>query len=130
MIGRFLINSTIGLGGIFDVADQAYDIKPANENMTQTLGYYNVPSGPYLVLPVLGPSSARNLIGRTVDAFTNPLFLLSAPVAVGAGVAVVKKTNDTSFLIETHKDLRENSIDEYISVRDLYQQYHHFLVNE
>jgi phospholipid-binding lipoprotein MlaA len=130
VIGRFLINSTLGLGGIFDVADQAYDIKPANENMTQTLGYYNVPSGPYLVLPVLGPSSARNLIGRTVDAFTNPLFLLSAPVAVGAGVAVVKKTNETSFLIETHKDLRENSIDEYISVRDLYQQYHHFLVNE
>ena len=130
VIGRFLINSTVGIGGMFDVADQEFDIKPANENMTQTLGYYNVPSGPYLVLPILGPSSVRNLAGRTADVFVNPTFLLSAPFAVSSGIAAVKKTNETSFLIKTHKDLRENSIDEYISVRDLYQQYHYFLVNE
>ena len=130
VIGRFLINSTVGLGGMFDVADQEFNIKPANENMTQTLGYYDVPSGPYLVLPILGPSSARNLVGRTADVFVNPTFLLSAPFAVSSGIAVVKKTNETSFLIKTHKELRENSIDEYISVRDLYQQYHYFLVNE
>ena len=130
VIGRFLINSTVGLGGMFDVADQEFNIKPANENMTQTLGYYNVPSGPYLVLPILGPSSVRNLFGRTADVFVSPAFLLSAPFAVSSGIAAVKKTNETSFLIKTHEDLRENSIDEYISVRDLYQQYHYFLVNE
>ena len=130
VIGRFLINSTVGLGGMFDIADQEFNIKPANENMTQTLGYYDVPSGPYLVLPILGPSSVRNLVGRTADVFVNPTFLLSAPFAVSSGIAVVKKTNETSFLIKTHKELRENSIDEYISVRDLYQQYHYFLVNE
>ena len=130
VIGRFLINSTVGLGGMFDVADQEFNIKPANENMTQTLGYYNVPSGPYLVLPILGPSSVRNLFGRTADVFVSPAFLLSAPFAVSSGIAAVKKTNETSFLIKTHEDLRENSIDEYISVRDLYQQYHYFLINE
>ena len=130
VIGRFLINSTVGLGGMFDVADQEFNIKPANENMTQTLGYYNVPSGPYLVLPILGPSSVRNLFGRTADVFVSPAFLLSAPFAGSSGIAAVKKTNETSFLIKTHEDLRENSIDEYISVRDLYQQYHYFLINE
>ena len=130
VIGRFLINSTVGIGGIFDVADQGFNIKPANENMTQTLGYYDVPSGPYLVLPILGPSSVRNLLGRTADVFVSPTFLLSAPFAVSSGIAAVKKTNETSFLIKTHQDLRENSIDEYISVRDLYQQYHYFLINE
>lgn len=130
VISRFLINSTVGLGGMFDVADHEFDIKPANENMTQTLGYYNVPSGPYLVLPILGPSSVRNLVGRTADVFVSPTFLLSAPFAVSSGIAAVKKTNETSFLIKTHQNLRENSIDEYISVRDLYQQYHYFLINE
>ena len=130
VLGRFLINSTVGLGGMFDVADQEFDIKPANENMNQTLGYYGVPSGPYLVLPIFGPSSVRNLFGRTVDVFVNPAFLLSAPIAINAGIAVTKKTNETSFLIKTYQDLRENSVDEYISVRDLYQQYHYFLVNE
>jgi len=130
VISRFLINSTVGLGGMFDVADNEFDIKPANENMTQTLGFYDVPSGPYLVLPILGPSSVRNLIGRTADIFVSPTFLLSAPFAVSSGIAAVKKTNETSFLIDIHEDLREHSIDEYISVRDLYQQYHYFLINE
>ena len=130
VIGRFLINSTVGLGGMFDVADQEFNIKPANENMTQTLGYYDVPSGPYLVLPILGPSSVRNLLGRTADVFVSPTFLLSAPFAVSPGIAAVKKTNETSFLIKTHQDLRENSVDEYTSVKDLYQQYHYFLINE
>ena len=130
VIGRFLINSTVGIGGIFDVADQGFNIKPANENMTQTLGYYDVPSGPYLVLPILGPSSVRNLLGRTADVFVSPTFLLSAPFAVSSGIAAVKKTNETSFLIKTHQDLRENSVDEYTSVKDLYQQYHYFLINE
>jgi phospholipid-binding lipoprotein MlaA len=129
VVRRFIVNSILGLGGIFDVAKE-FDIEPVNENMTQTLGFYNVPSGPYLVLPIFGPSSARNLIGRTADIFASPTFLLSAPFEVNAGIAVVKKTNETSFLIKTYEEIKENSVDEYISVRDLYHQHHYSLVNE
>jgi phospholipid-binding lipoprotein MlaA len=130
VIGRFLINSTVGLGGLLDVADQEYNIKPANENMEQALGYYDVPSGPYLVLPVLGPSSVRNVFGRVADVFASPAYIFSAPFAVSAGVATGKKINETSFLIKTKKELEEFSIDEYESVRNLYQQYQNHLIKE
>ncbi len=130
VIGRFLINSTVGLGGLLDVADQEYNIKPVNENMEQALGYYDVPSGPYLVLPILGPSSVRNVFGRVADIFASPAYIFSAPFAVSASVATGKKINETSFLIKTKKELEEFSIDEYESVRDFYQQYHNHLIRE
>lgn len=130
VVGRFLINSTAGLGGMLDVADQEYNIKPVNENMSQALGYYDVPTGPYLVLPLLGPSSIRNLVGRTADIFVNPAFLFSAPFMVTSGVATGKKVNETSFLVKTKKELEQNSLDEYESTRDFYKQYHYRLVKE
>jgi phospholipid-binding lipoprotein MlaA len=130
VLGRFLINSTVGLGGLLDVADQEYNIKSVNENMEQALGYYDVPSGPYLVLPILGPSSVRNVFGRVADIFASPAYIFSAPFAVSASVATGKKINETSFLIKTKKELEEFSIDEYESVRDFYQQYHNHLIKE
>ena len=130
VIGRFLINSIAGWGGMLDVAGQEYNIEPVNENMTQALGYYGVPSGPYLVLPMLGPSSVRNLVGRTADIFVSPAFLFSAPFMVSAGVATGKKINETSFLIKTKKELERNSLDEYESVRDFYNQYHYSLIKK
>ncbi len=130
VIVRFLINSTVGIGGMLDVADQEYNIKPVNENMAQALGYHNIPSGPYLVLPILGPSSVRNLFGRILDIFASPTTIFSAPLAVSLSVATGKKINETSFLIKTKKELEEFSIDEYESVRDFYQQYFNHLINE
>jgi phospholipid-binding lipoprotein MlaA len=130
VVGRFLINSTVGLGGIFDVADGEFDLKPVNENMTQALGYHGVPSGPYIVIPFMGSSSVRNLVGRTADIFLNPAFLLSAPVLVNASLAGAKKVNETSFLVKIKKELDERSIDEYESVRDFYEQYHNHLIRE
>lgn len=130
VVGRFLINSTAGLGGMLDVAEQEYEIEPVNENMSQALGHYDVPTGPYLVLPLLGPSSVRNLVGRTADIFVSPAFLFSAPIMVNSGIATSKKVNETSFLVKTKKELEQNSLDEYNSVRDFYKQYHYQLVKE
>ncbi|SVC88742.1 uncharacterized protein METZ01_LOCUS341596, partial [marine metagenome] len=64
VIGRTIINTTLGLGGMFDVADKAFDIKDVNEDLDQVLGAYGVPTGPYVVLPLFGPSSVRNIFGR------------------------------------------------------------------
>ena len=65
--GRFLINSTIGIGGLFDPASHC-GLKKENENFGRTLGYWGVDSGPYLILPVLGPNTVRSTGGFTVDA--------------------------------------------------------------
>jgi phospholipid-binding lipoprotein MlaA len=130
VVGRFLINTTAGLGGMLDVAEQEYDIQPVDENMSQALGHYGVPTGPYLVLPLLGPASVRNLVGRTTDIFLSPAFFFSAPFMVSSGIATGKKVNETSFLVKTKKELEQNSLDEYESVRDFYNQYHYRLVNE
>lgn len=69
--GRFLINSTVGLLGWFDVA-QHVGLPKHDEDLGQTLAHWGVPSGPYLVIPILGPSSVRDAGGRVGDLYTNP----------------------------------------------------------
>nr|WP_284694565.1 VacJ family lipoprotein [Geomonas sp. Red32] len=66
-LGRFLTNSTLGLGGLFDPATQ-WGLKPRPEDFGKTLGYWGVASGPYLVLPIFGPSSVRDTGGLAVDS--------------------------------------------------------------
>lgn len=69
---RFLLNSTVGILGIVDVASGGLDIHHHNADFGQTLGMWGVGSGPYLVIPVLGPSNARDLVGRGTDYFADP----------------------------------------------------------
>lgn len=72
-LSRFLINSTIGVAGIFDVASSQFDLKPKKEDLGQTLGHYGVGEGFHIVLPILGPSNIRDIIGLSVDTMVNPL---------------------------------------------------------
>lgn len=67
-LGRFAINSTIGIGGLIDVAkDKPFNLPRRYNGLANTLGYYGVGPGPYLFLPVIGPTTARDLVGRVVD---------------------------------------------------------------
>jgi phospholipid-binding lipoprotein MlaA len=70
--GRFLLNSTLGLAGLFDPASAA-GMERNDEDFGQTLGKWGVKSGPYLMLPILGPSTVRDTVGRLPDQFTNPV---------------------------------------------------------
>ncbi len=72
-LSRFLINSTIGVAGIFDVASSQFDLKPKKEDLGQTLGHYGVGEGFHLVLPILGPSNLRDIVGLSFDNVLNPL---------------------------------------------------------
>ncbi len=83
--GRFLINTTVGIGGLFDVASKI-GIDAAREDLGQTLGVWGLNSGPYLVLPILGPSSLRDGVGVVVDPFMSPLTY--APLEVPERLAV------------------------------------------
>jgi phospholipid-binding lipoprotein MlaA len=130
VLSRVLINTTAGLGGMLDVAGQEYNIENVNEDFDQALGHYDVPTGPYLVLPFFGPSTARNVAGRVVDSFLSPSIFFAPSFFVSAGITVGETTNDVSFIIDDKKALEESAIDEYESVRDFYHQYREGLVKE
>jgi phospholipid-binding lipoprotein MlaA len=130
VLARTLINTTVGIGGIADVAGEEYGIEDVNEDFDQAMGYYGIPTGPYIVLPFFGPSTARNIIGRTADAFMSPGSMAGAGFGLNAGVAVEDNVNAASFIVDDKKQLEDSALDEYESVRDFYHQYRHGLLKK
>ena len=130
VIGRTIINTTLGLGGMFDVADKAFDIKDVNEDLDQVLGVYGVPTGPYIMLPLFGPSYARNIFGRAAGIFLSPTYHFAPGVEVGGALTVTDQVNDTSFIVDDIAQMDDSTIDKYESVRDFYGQYREVLVNK
>jgi phospholipid-binding lipoprotein MlaA len=121
-LARFTINSTIGMGGLFDTAKDDWEIPASDEDTGQTLGVCGLGHGAYLVLPFLGPSSLRDAVGLGGDGLLNPLNVLvdfETAVAIRAGKAV----NDTSLQIGEYEDIKAAAIDPYLAVRDGYVQY-------
>ncbi len=128
VIARTLINTTFGIGGIADVAGEEYHIEDVGEDFDQALGSYGIPTGPYVVLPIFGPSTARNIVGRAADGFLSPTFFFAPSTAVSIGLATEENINDASFIVDDKKQLEDSALDEYESVRDYYHQYRHGLV--
>mgnify|MGYP005842292829 CR=1 FL=1 len=119
-LGRFMINTTIGLGGVLDPAT-ALGRERHDEDLGQTLAVWGVGDGPYLVLPILGPSNLRDLAGRIGDRFANPLPYLdddSYWIAQAAGEGVQARYDALDLL----DDLERNSLDFYAAVRAIYAQ--------
>jgi len=122
-IMRFLINSTVGLAGLFDPAARYGGLPPfPEEDFGQTLGRYGVGGGPYLVIPILGPSNARDAVGRVVDAFLDPLSYLAPPLPY-TGAKGADTVNDTSLDKDTYEGIKRDSLDPYLTIRDAYDQH-------
>ncbi len=119
---RFTINSTIGIGGLFDVARKDFHLDRRDEDLGQTLGVYGLGHGAYVVLPLLGPSSLRDTAGLAGDAFLDPVNYLD-DLAVIAAVKAFKAENDLSLTIGDYEDLKKASVDPYAAVRDAYAQH-------
>ncbi len=117
---RFTINSTIGIAGLFDPAKD-WNLDRKDEDTGQTLGVYGLGHGMYIVLPILGPSSARDAVGFVGDTFLDPLAYIS-PAAAAIGANAVRSETNLSFKIEDIDDLTGAAIDPYIAVRDAYIQ--------
>ena len=130
VLARTVINSTLGFGGFADVAGEEYGIKDVNEDFDQALGYYGIPTGPYVVLPFFGPSTARNIIGRTADALMSPGAVVGASVQTNIIVNTEDNVNAASFIVDDKKQLEDSALDEYESVRDFYHQYRHGLLKK
>ena len=117
-ISRFVINSTIGIGGIFDVAT-ASGLKRHEEDFGQTLALWGVPAGPYIMLPVLGPHTLRDLFGRPVSSFLSVTFHMTDS-DVNFGLNMIDALETRERLLEVESLL---SGDKYYFVRDSYIQY-------
>lgn len=127
-LARFLINTTAGIGGLFDPAKNDWHIEPRQEDLGQTLGVYGFGQGFYLVLPILGPSSLRDTVGLTGDFFLTPLAYVDKKVAIGATVLYIE--NEVSLKIGEYEDLTKAAIDPYVAVRNAYSQHRYKLQRE
>jgi len=139
-MGRFMLNTTFGLGGLYDVAKDM-DITTPEEDTGQTLGFYGVKPGPYVVLPLLPPYNLRDLIGFAGDIALNPFNWLVAPIievegipsviahtdratstVVQLGGRVFEIVNDRSLNLEKFQGVEEATLDLYAAVRNAYLQ--------
>lgn len=117
---RFLINSSVGLAGMHDVATEA-GIPAHTEDFGQTLAVWGVDSGPYIVLPIFGPSNLRDTGGLVVDNLSSPLVYTTnvwVNVGVGAGQTLVLRER----LIDPIDDINATSLDPYASFKSVYEQ--------
>ena len=115
---RFLANSTIGLGGLFDPADKIFKIKPTNENMEQALCKCKIKSGHYMVMPVLNACTPRSLCGRVLEAALDPSVYLATPLTsiIKFGLMV----NRTSYMQPLAKMIEATYADPYDIQKKLY----------
>ena len=133
--GRFAINSTVGIFGVFDPATKMGFEKKGKEDFGQTLGVWGADSGCYFVLPILGPTTARDALGLVGNVFIDPVYQLThdseTDIIVGNenlsehNYYYYKGTDAVDFRsknIESLDSLEKNSIDFYASVKSLYLQ--------
>ncbi|EKS72367.1 MULTISPECIES: VacJ family lipoprotein [Caballeronia] len=126
-IMRVAINTLFGVGGLFDVATIARLPKHSGD-FGLTLGHYGVPSGPYVVLPLLGPSTVRDSAGLVVDYFGNPLTYVS-PDSVSWALYGVNLVNVRANLLGATDVLADAALDKYSFVRNAYLQRRQYLIS-
>ena len=120
---RLVVNTTVGVGGVFDVAT-TIGIPYHEEDFGQTLAVWGVPEGPYLVLPLLGPDPPRDLAGSVVDIFLDPTTYIHLREHTwwSAGRWAVTAIDTRSRNIDTLNEVRATSVDYYATIRSLYRQ--------
>ncbi len=121
---RFAINSTLGLAGFFEMASREFDLlPPADEDTGQTLAFFGMKPGFYIVWPVLGPSTVRDSVGLGGDTVLNPLFWVPRELWLGAVIRGEVLVNNTSLKIGDYEDFKKAALDPYVSMRQAYLQY-------
>ena len=118
---RFIINTTAGVLGFGNPAKDKCGLEPADEDLGQSLAKTGLGDGFYLVLPLLGPSTLRDAVGRLGDGFLNPVYYVE-PVEVAIGITATRITNEYSFHIGDY-ELLKKAVDPYIMMRQAYIQY-------
>jgi phospholipid-binding lipoprotein MlaA len=119
-LSRVLVNTTLGIGGCFDIAGKM-GIPKHEEDFGQTLGRWGSASGPYFVIPLWGPSTVRDTFGRVVDAYTNPTNYLQEPRDRNS-LFVADTIDFRANLLPAERALEGLGLDRYSAIRDVYLQ--------
>ncbi|MCC6346194.1 MAG: VacJ family lipoprotein [Nitrospirales bacterium] len=127
-VTRFGVNSTLGIGGLFDVAHKEFNLKTQDEDLGLTLGHYGMGEVIYLVLPFFGPSTLRDAFGRVGDAFLDPVNYVT-PIRDSVAIRAYDTLNETSLQLGDYEDLKEAAIDPYLAIKDAYIQYRKARIN-
>jgi phospholipid-binding lipoprotein MlaA len=122
-LASFLLNTTIGFGGMFEPAQKEFHLKRYKEDFGQTLGHYGMPAVFYIVWPGIGASNLRDSIGRAGDVFTNPVYWLVDAWAVTGGAKAGEEVTHLSLHLGQYEDFKKSALDPYVSMRSAYHQY-------
>jgi phospholipid-binding lipoprotein MlaA len=133
-VGRLFINSTVGVLGFVDVATNV-GLPSYKEDFGQTLGYWGLDSGAFVMLPFLGPSSMRDAFGEVGDIFTDPLFNLDPVFSIQEdqvywGLVGLRAIDRRANFLTTSAILEDAAIDPYVMLRDAYLQRRHYRVHD
>jgi phospholipid-binding lipoprotein MlaA len=120
-IARFVLNTTVGVAGFFDVAAHI-GLHKSDADTGQTLGTYGIKPGPYLVLPILPPLDLRDAIGFAADSFMDPLSWFITPIGADIGRSAAYTINERADHMTEYDDVEDTSLDLYAAVRNGYLQ--------
>jgi phospholipid-binding lipoprotein MlaA len=129
-LSRFVINSTAGIGGLWDPAKDYWGIQKHKEDFGQTLGVWGSGPGPYLILPFMEPLTVRDGIGKGVDGFMDPLSYVLPFWPVRLGMKIGDTVNDRALNYDLFQGFEESVIDMYSAVRHGYLQRREKLIRE
>ncbi|MDD1649161.1 MAG: VacJ family lipoprotein [Methylococcaceae bacterium] len=140
-LGRFFVNTTVGLAGVVDVASKM-NLPKHNEDFDQTLAVWGVPSGPFVVIPFFGPSTPRGIVGLAGDTASNPITWINpmAGYALGSswhgldwvilGSGMLRVTDQRADLLSASKIMDEASVDRYEFMRNAYFQQRNYVIHD
>lgn len=138
-LGRFVVNTLWGLGGFMDPAKTELGWMEHKEDFGQTLGYWGVGEGFHVVLPFLGPSNLRDMVGLVADSYTSPVsttgssdleYKIPNKFSEQIAITTVDTVNDTSFKVGQYENLKKDALDLYPFLRDIYTQNRNKLIEE
>lgn len=137
-MSRFILNTTFGLFGIFDVAKTG-GVEVRRTSMADTMAVWGIPSGDYVVIPFLGPYTVRNTVGYVIDIFVDPLDFVMTKIfdvnwvswfIISSGITGVRVFIDISYLNVMLTDIEKNSIDPASTMKNYYlQNQYHRIIN-
>ena len=130
-LGRFIVNTTWGVAGFMDPAKDKLNWKTHNEDFGQTLGFYGIGEGFHVVLPFLGPSNIRDIIGILGNSYISPLsntdvsqikYKIPRNLIESVAIEGVRTTNEVSLRLGQYENIRKDAFDLYPFLRDVYNQ--------
>jgi phospholipid-binding lipoprotein MlaA len=130
VLGRFLINTTLGIGGLGDPAAVDFDLQPRDADLGQTFGKWGIGEGIYINWPFFGPSNVRDSFGLVGDAYLHPVPWVEGGFGLTAGYIAVDRVNTLSLSPDVYEELKRISIDPYVAARQAFFDYRRAIINQ